>query len=1134
MNDFTPDLAANSLPPQNIEAEEIILGSLLFDPNAMGKVIDLLPPEAFYVNAHRQIYEAARNLYFQGQPIDLMTVSTWLSDRSLLDKIGGTPKILNLLDRTVSSANIERYIPLVTDKYIRRLLIGVAKEIGELGYDTTKELDHVLDASEQKIFSLTQARVQQGLVAISDTLINTFTEIQNFQEKTAVPGISTDFYDLDALTGGLQRSDLIIIAGRPAMGKCLAQDSEIVLSDGSLVTIQELYQRRQAQLLTLQDNYKFAINQASQFIDDGIKPVFRVTTKLDVRQIETTITHPYLTITGWKHLSSLQVGDKIAVPRQINTFGEKSLPDYQAKLLAYFIGDGCLTRSCPEFTNSNPLLQFDFIQSVKNFSGVAVKRKKDQGKRTPSFSVISDAEFIKVNRESFAHSLAKTINSQSLSNRQLAEYVNVSPASITHWQKGICVPEEKNFLLLCQILDIKPEKLTSHELSAISKNSKNPLTIWLEKLGLWGKSAHQKTIPLIIFQLKPSLIALFLNRLFATDGWASVYQTSQVQIGYCTVSEKLARQVQHLLLRFGIISHLKQKSVKYNEQYTKAWQIKISDARAIKIFIAKIGIFGKEKALSAIKNILSNKKYQTNCDLIPVEIWQQINIAKGEESWQSLAKRARIKGYSNLHVGKRALSRQRLHKLAVALDNLPLQQIATSEVYWDEIVSIEYTGKQQVYDLTIRDTHNFVANDICVHNTSFALNIAANVAKEHDLSVAIFSLEMSRDQLAMRLLSAEARLESSRLKSGRITEREMEPLMEAMGNLSELPIYIDDTANITVMQMRSEVRRLQAEKKGKLGLVLIDYLQLMEGTSDNRVQELSRITRSLKGLAREVNTPIIALSQLSRAVEQRTNKRPMLSDLRECITGDTLVFIADRGYYVPVKKLLGQKDFYVSALNDELKLEKSQCLDVWETGEKEIFEVTTQSGMKIKTSINHPFYTINGWKELKDISSGDFVASARSLPSNTVTSELKNEEIILLAHMIGDGCFVERQPIHYTSQDKNSRKIVAECAKTLWGTKARVVQDRNSKNCFHVYLPSPYRLTRNKHNPFVNLLKKLHLNKSHSFEKKIPDLIFISNKKQIAMFIRHLWSTDGGVSIRQTGSSKVYYSSNSISLITDL
>ncbi len=385
MTEFTPDLAPHSLPPQNIEAEEIILGSVLFDPNAMGKIIDILPLEAFYVNAHRQIYEAARNLYFQGQPIDLMTVNTWLNDHGLLDKIGGTPKIVSLLDRTISSANIERYVPLITEKYIRRLLISKAQEIQELGYDTTKDLDSVLDEAEQKIFSLTQARIQEGLIPISKTLIETFTEIQNFQDKVALPGISTEFYDLDAMTGGLQRSDLIIIAGRPSMGK-----------------------------------------------------------------------------------------------------------------------------------------------------------------------------------------------------------------------------------------------------------------------------------------------------------------------------------------------------------------------------------------------------------------------------------------------------------------------------------------------------------------TSFALNIASNIAHKHDLAVAIFSLEMSRDQLVMRLLSSEARLESSRLKSGRITEQEMEPLMAAMSVLSELPIYIDDTGSLTVMQMRSEVRRLQAEKKGKLGLILLDYLQLMQGsTSDNRVQELSRITRSLKGLAREVNAPIIALSQLSRAVEQRTNKRPMLSDLRE-------------------------------------------------------------------------------------------------------------------------------------------------------------------------------------------------------------------------------------------------------------
>ena len=397
----------NSLPPQIIEAEEAILGGILLDPEAMVRVADILVKEAFYVRAHREIYNAAMMLHSQGKPTDLMTVSTWLADRDLLEKIGGTTKIAQLLNRTVSAANVDRYATLVMDKYVRRQLITAGHEIVDLGYHTAEELDKVLDESEQKIFRLTQERPQQGLVSISETIIQTFTEIENLHQEISLPGIPSGFYDLDAMTSGFSRSDLIIIAGRPSMGK-----------------------------------------------------------------------------------------------------------------------------------------------------------------------------------------------------------------------------------------------------------------------------------------------------------------------------------------------------------------------------------------------------------------------------------------------------------------------------------------------------------------TSFCLNIAYNIAKEQKLPVAIFSLEMSREQLTQRMLSGEAKIASNRLRSGRISQNEFEPLINAVANLSELPIYIDDTANLTVMQMRSQVRRLQAQQKDKLGLVLLDYLQLMEGGgSDNRVQELSKITRSLKGLAREINVPIIALSQLSRGVEQRTNKRPMLSDLRESGSieqdADLVIMLYREDYYNP-------------------------------------------------------------------------------------------------------------------------------------------------------------------------------------------------------------------------------------------
>lgn len=194
-----------------------------------------------------------------------------------------------------------------------------------------------------------------------------------------------------------------------------------------------------------------------------------------------------------------------------------------------------------------------------------------------------------------------------------------------------------------------------------------------------------------------------------------------------------------------------------------------------------------------------------------------------------------------------------------------------------------------------------VAGRPAMGKSAFALNIATNIAKT-GLPVAIFSLEMSREQLALRMLSGEAKIESKFLKSGRIAQNQWEGLAKAIGTLQDMPIHIDDTANITVTEMRGKLRQLQMQCEG-LGLVVIDYLQLMEGGGDNRVQEISKITRGLKVLAREINVPVIALSQLSRAVEARTNKRPMLSDLKESGSieqdADLVMMLYRDEYYSP-------------------------------------------------------------------------------------------------------------------------------------------------------------------------------------------------------------------------------------------
>ncbi len=502
----------NALPPQNIDAEESILGGILLDPGAIGRVVDLLVPEAFYVLAHQQIYQGALKLHLQGQPTDLMTVTSWLSDCGLLEKVGGTARLAQLVDRTVSAVNIDRYAALIMDKYLRRQLITAGHEIVDLGYDTAKNLETVLDESEQKIFRLTQERPQDGLIPLGESLAKAYNEIEKLHQQVALPGITTNFYDLDAMTGGFQRSDLIILAGRPSMGK-----------------------------------------------------------------------------------------------------------------------------------------------------------------------------------------------------------------------------------------------------------------------------------------------------------------------------------------------------------------------------------------------------------------------------------------------------------------------------------------------------------------TALALGMGANIARLHQQPVAIFSLEMSREQLGLRLLAAESAIPSNRLRSGRLSQTDFDPLAEAMGTLMELPIYIDDTANLTIMQIRSQVRRLQAQQKGKLGLVLIDYLQLMEGGGgiDNRVQELSKITRSMKGLARELNVPIIALSQLSRNVEQRNNKRPMMSDLREsgCLSGDSLVLLGDSNREVPIRKLVGKSGFAVWGMNPKtMKLERAIATNVFATGVKPIFNLTTSLKRTIKATANHQFFTPDGWKRLDELARGDSLAvSSKAFGSTPLTErdpiaprEINWDEIIAI------------------------------------------------------------------------------------------------------------------------------------------
>jgi replicative DNA helicase len=294
----------------------------------------------------------------------------------------------------------------------------------------------------------------------------------------------------------------------------------------------------------------------------------------------------------------------------------------------------------------------------------------------------------------------------------------------------------------------------------------------------------------------------------------------------------------------------------------------------------------------------------------------------------------------------------------------------------------EITGGLQRSDLII------LAARPSVGKTSFALSLAYNVATTSQATVGVFSLEMSREQLVQRLLSLDTGINTHTLRTGHIRDTELQQLMEAMGRLASMPIYIEDTPGLSVMEVRSKARRLQSQSG--VDLIVIDYLQLMAGRrTDNRVQEVSEISRGLKALARELNVPVIALSQLSRAVEGRTSHVPMLSDLREsgCLAGETLIYLPDEGVYRRIDQLVGQSGFNVLALNTETwRLEPRPVLRAFSTGTRPVYRMMTRLGRSIRATANHKFLTIQGWKRIDQLAIGMRLALPQHLHGSSSTT----------------------------------------------------------------------------------------------------------------------------------------------------
>ncbi|MFP5315973.1 MAG: DnaB-like helicase C-terminal domain-containing protein [Actinomycetes bacterium] len=377
------------------------------------------------------------------------------------------------------------------------------------------------------------------------------------------------------------------------------------------------------------------------------------------------------------------------------------------------------------------------------------------------------------------------------------------------------------------------------------------------------------------------------------------------------------------------------------------------------------------------------------------------------------------------------------------------------------ITSVEPIGSVPVRCIQVANAeHLYLAGRsfIPTHNSTFALDWARSAAIKHNMTTVFFSLEMGRNEIAMRLLSAEATIGLQDLRKGTVKDEQWGKIATTMGRMNDAPLFIDDSPNMSLMEIRAKCRRLK--QRHDLKLVVLDYLQLMSSGKrvESRQQEVSEFSRALKLLAKELNVPVVALSQLNRGSEQRTDKRPMVSDLREsgCLTADTRVLRSDTGAETTMGELFrsGARDVPVWSLDDSLRYVERHLTHVFSTGVKEVYRLTLASGKTIRATSNHPFFTYDGWRALGHLKVGDRLGVPRHVNGPSERTHWDDSQVILLAQ---------------------------------------------------------------------------------SVKKFVPEEVFALPKAQISLFLKHLWATDGSVTVNRAGTGgRIYCASTSRRLVDDV
>lgn len=722
------DEGPDRTPPQDIAAEQSVLGAMMLSRDAIADVVEQLREADFYRPAHGVIYDVILSLYGRGEPADAVTVAAELGKSGEIGRIGGATYLHTLVSLVPTAANAGYYARIVKERAILRRLVEAGTRIVQMGYGGEGEVDDIVDRAQSEVYEVTDRRTSEDYLPLRELMDGALTEIEAISNRGGqLVGVPTGFAELDALTNGLHPGQLVILAARPALGKALALDTPIptpagwstmgALRPGDLVfdeagrttevvAVSETWHHRPCYRLTFSDGSSIVADEEHEWLTRGVRrgghlPAVRTTGRI-LATLRTSAGQP---------------------AHRIYPCAPLEMPDADVDVAPYALGAWWGARARRPDHRGHPDIEPE----------IAMRAEDSWPLRGGALTRIP------------------------------ASYLRASQAQRRELLAGVL------------------------------------------------------------------------------DAAGSVTRSGDVRVA--TTSAELAVDLHDLVSSLGYPCSFVVERVPGSPAHAAA--------AAVVTFRSTDEVFGLHR-----KALLHKERTASRTE--------------------------------PFHPGR----------LIVRIEPVPSVPVRCIQVS--------------------SPRHLYLAGPsmIPTHNSTLALDVARSASIRNGLTSVIFSLEMGRNEILMRLLSAESQVALHHMRSGNMSDNDWTKLAARMGTVSEAPLFIDDSPNLTMMEIRSKCRRLK--QRHDLRLVIVDYMQLMTSGKkvESRQQEVSEFSRSLKLLAKELDVPVIAVSQLNRGPEQRTDKRPMLADLRESGSleqdADMVILLHREDAYERESPRAGEADFIIA------------------------------------------------------------------------------------------------------------------------------------------------------------------------------------------------------------------------------